>query len=153
MPQLKYFVVCATSAIDAGSGRLSLIEVLDELQPQQLPTTLTRASMTAVWYLADDELGQDHQMSIRVNTPLDKDSREFRLNFRSDSSECRLVQRLAAVPIPDSGNLRFVLSLNGNQHGEFTVKIREPDPDVYADAGLLVYTDQQLSPTRPTVIA
>lgn len=128
MPKLEYFVVCESISVDRETNRVSLFNIVEDIQP------LTKgenghiiAQMVAIsaWNREPGDEDKDFQLIVRIHAPGD-DPHDFPLNFRMDRPRHRLLLRLQGVPAQRPGELRFELLLNSQHVAAHTVNVHSP---------------------------
>lgn len=131
MPKLEYFLVCESCSIDQATNRISLFNIIEEIQsgPSPSPDAVPIAQMVAVscWNRVDDDAGRDLQLTLRVHPPGDE-PKDFFLNFQMDRPRHRITMRLSGpVQKGASGELRFELLLNGKHEANHIVIVHAPE--------------------------
>ena len=130
MPNLRYFIVGASAAVDRFTGRASVFDILDNVLVTKVPTILPGLTAMSFWHFDDAEKTKDQQVILRVTTPGGKDS-EFRTNFTPTGTGHRLTQRVEEIPIEDEGILACRVFLNGNKAGEQLAIVTKVTPQEY----------------------
>jgi hypothetical protein len=128
MPRLEYFLVCESISTDQETNRISLFNVLEDLQilspglPN--PPTLPVASFVAVscWNRDPGDEDQDFQATLRIHSP-NQDPKDCSMNFKMDRPRNRLSLRFQGMPKLEPGELRFELLLNGEHVAWHTVNV------------------------------
>jgi len=135
MPSLEFFVVATSIAVDQDTNRLSVFDVLEEVNPERLPAIIPRAAAVSLWRLEDTELGQDFQAVLRVAVP-GEEPRDMRLNFHGESKRHRLTMNLVRMLIRRPGEIRFELLLNDESRAHHHILINEPSETAFDDLTL-----------------
>lgn len=94
MPSLEFFIVATTIAIDQRSNRVSILEVIEELEPVRFPAYLPRLAALTVWNLSPDDRDQDFQAHLSVTVPTLEKVGEFRQNFTGEGPTHRMLFQL-----------------------------------------------------------
>jgi hypothetical protein len=132
MPNLEYFLVCESMSTDRETNRVSLFNILEEIQapsPDGPPSpAIPVAGVVAVccWNQEQDDEDEDFQVMIRIHAP-GQEVQEFPINFKMDQPRHRLALRFPGVPKTDPGQLKFELCLNGKHVAWHTVSVKPAD--------------------------
>jgi hypothetical protein len=137
MPKLEYFLVCESCSIDQATNRISLFNIIEEVQsgPPSSGDGMPIAQMVAVscWNREDGDEDQDFQLTLRVHPP-EGEYKDFRLNFRMDRPRHRFTIRLSGgVPAGASGTLRFETLLNDRHVADHVVLVHAPGREATAE--------------------
>ena len=112
MPQLEYFLVAESAAVDQFTNRVSIFNVLESVRGQ-IPSQFQSIAISAWNREAGDE-DIDFQVQVRILTPSGNTVGEFPINFRFTNPRQRVFQAVQ-VNLVEAGEFRFALSING-QH-------------------------------------
>ncbi len=131
MAKLEYFLICESMSTDRETNRVSLFNVLEDLQvfatesaeQRQLPVTHLVA--VACWNREPGDEDQDFQMTLRIHAP-GQDPKDFSLNFKMERPRHRLSLRLQGLPKLEPGELKFELLLNSKHVAWHTVNVFPP---------------------------
>jgi len=125
MPSLEYFLVCESVSTDQETNRVSLFNILEDLQlGGQSNSAAVVAQFVAVscFNRETGDESQDFQAMLRIHAP-NGEMTEFPLNFRMERPRQRLTMRFFGLPPLEPGSLRFELLLNGQHVAWHTVNI------------------------------
>jgi hypothetical protein len=135
MPKLEYFLVCESMCTDQETNRVSLFNVLEDLQVLP-PNTVPRQQLVVPYFAAvscwnrepgDEDI--DFQAILRIHPPTEE-PKDFSMNFRMERPRYRLSLRFQGMPKLEPGVLKFELLLNGQHVAWHTVNVfpAEPEP-------------------------
>ena len=82
MPRLEYFIVSESISVDQRTNRVSVFNVVDELQVSQFPATIPQVVATSAWNREPSDEDTDYQAMLRIYPPAEDTPKEFTLNFR-----------------------------------------------------------------------
>ena len=123
MPRLEYFVVCESIAIDGETNRVSLFNIIEDIEPVSKGTPgpiLAQMVAVSCWNQQERDENEDFQVILRIHG---KETKDFPMNFRMERPRQRLIQRLQGVPAMEPGHLRFELLLNGRHAADHVVAV------------------------------
>lgn len=125
---LEYFVVAESIAVDAHTNRVSIFNVLEVVEEQQVPIVLPLVCSVAVFRTTDADSEIDWQAMVKVHTPGAKPI-AFPANFKiqKGAPRYRLLHRLEGVPVHVHGDVRVELELNGQHVAEHWIHVTKPD--------------------------
>jgi hypothetical protein len=125
MPKLEYFVVCDSISIDQQTNRVSLFNIVEDLQPvgPGIQSDII-AQLVAVssWNKVPEDEGKDFQVIHRIHTS-DGEPKDFPMNFRMENPRQRVVLRIQGMPPMHPGSLRIELLLNGQHIADHIVTV------------------------------
>ena len=137
MPQLEYFLVCESISTDRETNRVSLFNVLEDLQiagpgtaPQQ-PRLLSQFVAVSCWNKEEGDEARDYQLMLRIHVP-GEEPKEFSMNFIMERPRHRLSLGFQGIPNLEPGQLRFELLLNSEHVAWHTVNVFPPPSDTLA---------------------
>jgi len=113
MARLEFFIVSESMSIDQFTNRLSLFNILEEVESPNFPFQLSIIAVS-LWMKEPGDDERDFQCILRVSMP-NVPPREFTVNFRFISRRHRVIQNIQAIQLNEPGVLRFEVLLNG-QH-------------------------------------
>jgi hypothetical protein len=129
MPKLEYFVVCESIAVDRETNRVSLFNILEDIQPVTGdfvgPIISPQMVVVSAWNKETGDDGQDFQAIMRVHPP-GAEHADFPINFVMDRPRKRLILRVQGPPAKQAGDLRFELRLNDRHVATHTVTVHPP---------------------------
>ena len=130
MPRLEYFIVSESIAIDSQTNRVSIFNVLEEIQSPGFPTLLPNTAIIAVWIAEAGDDQRDFQVVFSVAAPGENEPRRFPVNFRIPQARARTVIQLVGYPVPGPGEIAFAVELNGQYIASHTaiVAMEVPPP-------------------------
>ncbi len=138
MPKMEYFVVCESISIDHQTNRVSLFNIIEDLQPvgpEVQGDIIGQFVAVSSWNKSPEDEGKDFQVIHRIHTS-GGEPKDFSLNFRMENPRQRLVLRIQGIPPVHPGILRIELLLNGLHFADHVVTVHpaiSPDaakPDV-----------------------
>jgi hypothetical protein len=127
MPRLLFFIISESVSVDQRTNKLSIFNVLEELQTVQFPALLPQCAATSLWFRQPGDEDEDFQCILRVAAPNDE-PHDFASNFRMTRHRHRLVQAFQGLPVTAAGDLRFELLLNGTRVAEHIVTVIQTQP-------------------------
>jgi hypothetical protein len=114
MPSLEYFILCEGAALDQLRNRPSFFHVIEqEIVRQDFPWTIPQIIAFSSWLPGPEDAGRDFQVLLHVHVPGNETPGIFPKNFTQDRRRTRLLQSLYNLRLPQPGELRFELLLNG----------------------------------------
>lgn len=131
MPKLEYFLVCESISTDRETNRVSLFNVLEDLQvgspgtaagPQILVSQFIAISC---WNQETGDEAVDLQAMVKIHPP-GGEPKEFTTNFKMEQPRHRVAFRIQGMPKLEPGQLKFELLLNGEHVAWHTVNIHPP---------------------------
>ena len=131
MPTLEYFLICESISTDQETNRVSLFNVLEDLQvlasesPPQPQLPVSQFVAVSCWNREVGDEGQDFQAMLRIHPP-SQESKDFPMNFKMERPRHRLSLRFQGMPKLEPGQLRFELLLNGAHVAWHTVNVFPP---------------------------
>ena len=128
MPKLEYFLVCESVSIDQETNRVSLFNIIEDIQPATRGTSgviIVQLVAASCWIRAPGDEDKDFQAILRIHAS-EEEPKDFAMNFRMEKPRQRLSLRIQGAPQSKPGNLRFELLLNGQHAAEHTVVVHPP---------------------------
>ena len=125
MPELEYFVVAESVSIDQDTNRVSLFNVLETIE-SDLPHQIAQFTAVAVWLSQQVEEGRDCQAMLKVRVPGEDKDREFPVNFTVISLRNRTIIQVEGLTVPQHGDVKFSLFLNGVYAASHTISVVPP---------------------------
>ncbi len=131
MPKLEYFLVCESMSTDSETNRVSLFNVLEDLQVASPESTsvshIPVAQFVAVscWNQERGDEVEDFQAIVKIHPP-NGEPQQFTTNFKMEQPRQRLAFRIQGVPKLEPGQLKFELLINGEHIAWHTVNIHPP---------------------------
>src|ERR1019366_5438378 len=123
MPHLEYFIVAESLAIDAQTNRVSIFNVLEDVQTPFFPVNIQNVTAIAVWNADPGDEHQDFQAVFLVSTPGAEAPLQFAVNFRIPQARARTLIQIQGLPVIGPGHLRFEVQLNGQYQAFHTATI------------------------------
>lgn len=120
MPRLEYFLVCESMSTDQETNRVSLFNVLEDLQvlppetPPQQQLLVPHFVAVSCWNREPGDEDKDFQAILRIHAP-NQEAKDFSMNFKMERPRYRVSMRFQGMPKLEAGELKFELLLNG-QH-------------------------------------
>lgn len=107
MAEFLWGVICEDIILDADTGQISYLKVLENIQPEELPIELPRIYLGAIW--RREEQGEEIRVRMRVLNPDgDEIATTEEGTFRFDEEKWwRTRFTLGNLPVKQSGTLRF----------------------------------------------
>lgn len=132
MARLEYFLVCESMSTDQETNRVSLFNILDDIQvalpdarPQQ-SLLITQLVAVSCWNHEPGDEEKEFQAVVRIHAP-GQEEKDFPLNFKIvDQPRHRLSFRFQGIPKLEPGQLEFELLLNGKHVASHTVNVLAP---------------------------
>jgi hypothetical protein len=130
MPKLEYFLVCESVSTDQETNRVSLFNILEEVQvltgdtPPQLGVSILQFIAFSCWNREPGDEDRDLQLIVRLHVPGNEERVDFPLNFHMDRPRHRVAMRFQGLPKAEPGDLKFELLLNGEHVAWHTVQVR-----------------------------
>ena len=134
MPTLEYFLVCESMSTDQETNRVSLFNVLEDLQvlpPETAPQKqliVPHFAAISCWNREHGDEDKDFQAILRIHAP-NQEPKDFPLNFQMERPRYRLSLRFQGMPKLEAGELKFELLLNGQHVAWHTVNIFPPSAE------------------------
>lgn len=122
MARLSFFIVCGSAAIDQSSNRLSLFNVYESLAAPKFPISLHEVAAAALWIREEGDDNRDYQARILLSGCGLNQTIES-ANFRVTQARHRSLFIINYLKIDEPGELKFELSLNGENVGEHIITI------------------------------
>ncbi len=129
MPNLEYFLVCESISTDQETNRVSLFNVLEDLQvlaQGHAGILLSQLIAVSCWNHEPDDEGKDFQQIVRIHSPGSTEPKDFPVNFQMERPRQRISVRFQGMPKLQPGPLKFELLLNGEHVAWHTVNVTEP---------------------------
>ena len=128
MPELEYFLVAESISVDQETNRVSIFNVLEELHAESAPISYPALVAISSWNLAENELGGDFQVMLRVNSPAQEAPFDYPINLsREPRRRHRIYHRLIGPTFHAFGDLRFEVLLNGEHRASHVISIIQTD--------------------------
>lgn len=131
MPQLEYFLVAESYAIDQFTNRISIFNVVEEVRGPQFPYRLNFAAISA-WNAQEGDEGQDFQATLLVWVTGAPQPVEVRANFQMTNPRHRILQAIQGVEAHEAGEMTVEIQLNGVHAATHRISILPPFPPVQA---------------------
>lgn len=134
MPKLEYFLICESMCTEQETNRVSLFNVLEDLQvlpPGTAPGGPIVPHFVAVscWNREPGDDDKDFQAILRIHPPSEhEDPKDFSMNFKMERPRYRLSLRFQGMPKLEPGLLKFELLLNGKHVAWHTVNVFPASP-------------------------
>lgn len=126
MPRLEYFLVCESASVDRDTNRLSLFNIIEEIQPIRQGEIdghpILQLVAVSCWIKEQGDEDRDFQVVLRIHDP-GSGTKDFPMNLRMERPRHRLMLRIQGVPASSDGNLRFEILLNGSHVAEHVITI------------------------------
>jgi hypothetical protein len=132
MPSLEYFLICESISTDQETNRISLFNVIEDLQvaPPETAPPETAAQQFAIshfvavccWNREPEDEDKEFQATLRIHAP-GQQPKDFSMNFTMEHLRHRLSLRFQGIPKTQPGKLRFELLLNGDHVAWHTVNV------------------------------
>jgi len=122
MAKLEFFLVCESVSVDQRTNRISLFNVVENVNADTFPGLMTEVVAAALWRREDGDQTRDFQATLRLTGIFDKPI-ESRSNFKLVDQRHRTFFLLQGVPVPRAGDLRFELLLNDAHVAEHIVTV------------------------------
>lgn len=129
MPSLEYFVVAESMSVDQATNQVSVFNILEDVRTSSLPVVVPQLVCVCTVNLGANDMGQDHQVVLRVRTPSGA-PREFSARFRASHRRQRIFTRLLGMPIETIGELLFDISIDGAHLATHTVYVELASPQM-----------------------
>jgi len=132
MPTLKYFHIADSCSIDRETNCVSVFNIIEEIYGT-FPAQLARLVAVSDWNIAPEDYQKDFQVTLRIPQPW-KDTEpkhiDVCVNFTAERPCQRILQRVERLPLPEAGDLKLELLLNGERVAQHTIPVRLREPDV-----------------------
>lgn len=125
MAALEFFVVSSSVSIDQQTNRVSVFEIIEEVQARALPAILPQMVAVALFMMDDDEIGRDFQITVRIHPPSGASPPDARMNFTAGSARHRITLRLQGLAFGEIGPWRVELLLNGDHSASHTIQVSQ----------------------------
>lgn len=127
MARLEFFLAAKSASVDRFSNELSLFEVLEELRPPAVPSSLPSLVAVSCWLAEAEDAGQDFQVTIRISGPPIGDAVDFPQNFQMGQAlRHRVFHRFQGIPLVGPGDLVVEVLLNGEHRAQHTITVHPP---------------------------
>lgn len=124
MPTLEYFLVAESIAVDQTTSRISVFNIVDDLEVTTFSATIPQMAAVCSWNLLQGDAGQEFQARLRIEMP-DAEPREQRVNFTGQQQKHhRLIWRLIGLPVAAEGTVRLEVELNGEHQASHTIAVK-----------------------------
>jgi hypothetical protein len=128
MLTFEYFLVCESATVDAATDMVSLFNVMEQFTLANLPGVIQRITAVACWRAEPGRETADYQATFRLTPPGpppqgDPGYRDFPTNLVIDRKRVRLLQTVVNIPIPNPGDFRVDLLLNGQHQASHLITI------------------------------
>lgn len=131
MPRLEYFLVCESISTDQETNRVSLFNVLEDLEvlPQgtgrENKLFVSQFVAVSCWNQQPGDEDKDFQATLRIHAPK-QEPKDFPMNFKMERPRYRLSFRFQGMPKLEPGEVKFELLLNGQHVAWHTVNVVAP---------------------------
>lgn len=130
MPTLEYFIIAESCSVDQNTNSLSLFHILEELHVPGLPFVLPQLVAVSSWNLADDEIGNEYQLLLRVHDPGQNEPVDFPLNTAAMRRRHRMMQTFIGFAFHSFGDIRFEVLIDGQHGANHIVSVHQvPQPE------------------------
>lgn len=130
MPQIEYFVVAESMALDKDRNTVSLFHVIERLAGSP-PLLIPALVAVSYWKIAEEETGRDFQAALRIHLPggqaLPDEFQENTINFTPHERRFRTHHFVKGLRIDHFGDVTFEMLLNGNHAAEHVVNVEPAD--------------------------
>ena len=125
MPRLEYYLVSEDVSVDQSTGRLSIFNVLDDVEFDEFPAVIPKLVIVACWIAEQEEIDEhlDCQAQIQFEMPGGEPGKSFNANFTVDQKRQKILYRIGFVPIQQSGIVRISLSLSGRPQASHSISV------------------------------
>ena len=123
MPKLEYFVVADSVSIDQSTNEVSVFNIWEEINTDDLPTIVPRGAAITLWNAEPGDAGRDFQSMLVIRLP-DGAVLQSPANFTMSTPRHRVTQRFVALPVTTEGEIVFSVMLNGELKATHTVSVR-----------------------------
>jgi hypothetical protein len=123
MPNLEFFVIAESVSVDQSTNRLSLFNILEELQQVEITPgmefprgVLPFPQLVAAtsWIVENEEHDRRYRVNLRLHPPGGGESVDLgQLEFLAERRRQRLLQIVVGCPICGPGEMRFEVLLDG----------------------------------------
>jgi hypothetical protein len=125
MPRLEYFLVSEDVSVDQSTGRLSIFNVLNDVEFDEIPAVIHKLVVVACWIAEQPEVDEhlECQAQIRFEMPGGEEGRTFNANFTVEQKRQQILYRVEMVPIRLAGEVRIDLSLSGQHQATHSISV------------------------------
>ena len=109
MPRLLLFAPCQTALIDAASGNLSLINVVQSVRVPTTPIPLLPVTLVALWRRSEEEVDAAMTQLVIVRGPDNNEIGRVETQFIFQRLGHRIINKVGGFQIPHQGNYEFQL--------------------------------------------
>jgi hypothetical protein len=132
MPNLEYFLLCESIAVDQDTNRISLFNVLEDFEitppneaKERRTIVLGQFVAVALFNRAQDDGENEFEACLKIHAT-GQAEKEHKIGFRMERNRQRIIMRFIGMPpVGEDGVLRFELMLNGNHCATHTVHMKE----------------------------
>jgi hypothetical protein len=122
MPQLEYFLVAESAAVDQMTNRVSIFNVMEDLPAAQLPSIIPHLAVVAAWNFTPAEVGAEFQVHLRIVSP-GAEPRDQYSHFRATRRRQRVFNVIVGLPVATQGDIVFTIALNGQHQATHTMSV------------------------------
>jgi hypothetical protein len=118
MPQLKWAMLCESSIIDYESNNVSIINVIEQVSPDELPSTLpTPLTLVTLWERKSDSDrdSEDFRFRPTLQSPSGMRHEPDWIGVEMKTPRHRLRTRLLGVPLDQPGEYKIRIELDGGE--------------------------------------
>lgn len=134
MPRLEYFLVAESVSVDQVTNRVSIFNVVEQVQVPKFPHPLGNLVAVAMWVGAEGDADDDFQVGIALTLPGEKEPRKFPQNFRMPLRRLRTLAYFQGLEVKQTGTIEVDLSLNGEHRATHVIDVvaaeDQPPPTV-----------------------
>ena len=128
MATLEYFLVAESASVDQTTNRVSVFNVLEDIQTADFPAVIPQLVAVAAWNFTPDDMNAEFQALLRITDPTGAVS-DHRANFTGQRSRHRFIVKMIGYAILAEGRLQFEISLNDAHSASHTISVgRLPAP-------------------------
>jgi len=126
MLRLEYFVVAESHSVDQITNRVSIFNVLEEVQSPTFPVVIPQLVAVALWHAEAEDIERDFQSTVRLRTP-DGALRPFEQNFTMVGPRLRTIALVVGLEIKEPGIMEIELLLNGKHVASHIVAVAQTE--------------------------
>jgi hypothetical protein len=128
MPELEYFVVSESMAIDRASNSVSIFNVFNEFKVDEFPYLIPKLAIVSCWIASQEELRDriESLVGIRITGEhhAPADHREHNTSLVCDAEFQHLVLEYYGMSIQGPGKVFVELLLNGQRTAMHTMSFK-----------------------------
>lgn len=127
MPDLEYFVVAESFAVDRDTSAISIFNVLSELVVEGFPFSIPKAVALSCWICSGEEISANAnlQAQIAFSVPGDPHPLKHTGNFVAGSRFQNVVLEVPGLNVSRAGDIIVDLAINGEHKARHLIEVKQ----------------------------